>query len=129
MKKILILGCIIVGVFSYIGYNIANTTDVQTPTQTKSIHVSVESGYSSLRITSNQDIDVHGLNIYIHGYPELGGYKCDSTYLLQSHKQLIVNLSDFYKDNGERFDYDKFKVMEIWIGSFSDNYNFQKFGN
>ena len=128
-KKVLILGCIIVVTFSYVFMNMPSEDLPKSTTPNKAPHVSVETGYSSLRITSNQDKDIHGLTIYINGYPEMGGYKCDSTYVLQAHGQIVVNLSDFYKGNGKRFDFEQFKVTEIWVGSFSDNYDFQEFGN
>ena len=72
--------------------------------------------------------DIHGIMLYLNGRPYTNeGYRHGVSETIKSKDSIFMDLSDFCKNDGERFDFERYKITDVWIGGGSDGYEFTEF--
>jgi ribosomal protein L40E len=112
-----IIGLLVIG-------SVLSSIESESRPPSKNIQASLSTmGDDYLMIRNTGSEDWLSVDVYINGMPP---FTYRTTIELEAGKSGKVSLRDFSKKNGERFNPDTHRVVEVWIGG--GGYNYQKFG-
>ena len=73
--------------------------------------------------------DIHGIMVYINGRPYTDeGYRYGVGDIIKSKDSIFLDLNQFHKSDGRRFDIERYEIISMWIGGGEGHYDYQKFG-
>jgi hypothetical protein len=120
--RIVFWSAIVFAGFIFMGFLLSECEKSATPSGTArgTPHVRVGANDVVLRVTNESTQDWNEMVIYLNGRPPF-------TYKWEGRAPAIgesttIPLREFAKDNGERFDGYRMKVLEVWIGGGGYDY-------
>lgn len=95
-----------------------------TPSNGRTVKAHFSSTANALIVRNSDDFDWGSMTIYVNGNPPFS-WKATIPPMKAGEEKRFA-LSDFTKDDGERFQPSRYKLTEVWIGS--NAFDYSKYG-